>query len=244
MTKTLYPEIKSAGGLIFALDNAFTKIGSALRVYNDDDPKFLPGAYARIEKEHKFSQIYLAAEEKLYLPDFWRDGVCLGHGGIDNIDTLVQCVDYWLTNNVSTKQLSNKFDFVTPSKDAAVFDEGNEVQHTWNSILNDPYRKEIKSFVELAVKDSVLSSLFPYTSLMTLCFSRCTGYPFTYDTPTVSPILDTDQYLVRHNNNDIIGSGSAIEALKMVLDNLPEDIAPAAKGTSETYKNVQTRGLL
>jgi hypothetical protein len=233
MTKSLYPEIESAGGLIFALDLAFKKIGSTLKVSNEDDPKVFPGAYARIEKDNKFSQIYIAAKEKLYLPDFWRDGVCLGHGKTENIDLLAECIVYWLTTKAHTKELANKFSFVTPHKDARIFDEGNEVEYKWQSILNDPDRKEIKSFVELAINDPILSKLFPYTSIMTLCFSRCTGYPFTYDTPTVSPIIESGQYIVRKNKIDVVGSGSAVDALKMVLDNLPKDIGPAIKGTSE-----------
>lgn len=233
MTNTLYPEIESAGGLILALNNSFNKIGSTLRVANDNKSKFLPDAYARLEKDNKFSQVYIAAEEKLYLPDFWRDGVCLGHGKTPNIDNLAECIDFWLTTNVSTKQLADKFNFVKPNNDAAIYDEGKEVEHKWKLILNDPGRKEIKPFVELALKDPILSKLFPYTSFMTLCFSRCTGYPFTYDTPTVSLIFDTDQFLVRTNDGNEIGSGSASEALKIVLDNLPRDIGPAVKGTFE-----------
>lgn len=233
MTKAHYPEIEAAGGLTFAIDIAFKKIGSALRVANEDDPKFFPCVFALIEKDNKFSQIYIAAEEKLYLPDFWRDGVCLGYGKTDNIELLAECVDFWLTTNAKINQVAEKFIFVTPNKDAAIFDEGKEVEHKWQSILNDPNEKEIKSFVELAMKDRILSKLFPYTSLMTLCFSRCTGYPFTYDTPTVTPIFETELYLVRTSDGNEIGYGSASEVLKIVLDNLPSDIVPAVKGTSE-----------
>lgn len=231
MTKTIYPEIECAGGLIFALNNAFNKIGSSLRVANDSNPGFSPETYARIEKDNKFCQIYIAAEEKLYLPDFWRDGVCLGHGNTPNIDLLAQCIDFWLMTHASTKQLADKFTFVTPDIDATIYDEGREVEHKWRSILSDPTRKEIKTFVELAINDLILSKLFPYTSLLTLCFSRCTGYPFSYDTPTVTPVFETDQYLVRASDGNEIGFGSANEALKMVLDNLPIDIQPAIKGT-------------
>ena len=233
MTKTLYPEIESAGGLIFALNFAFDKIDSELRVANDNDPNFFPGVYARIEKDNKFSQIYIAVEKKLYLPDFWRDGVCLANGGIDDIEQLAECINYWVTTKANTKQLADKFSFVTPNEHAKVFDEGNEVEYKWQSLVKDPYNEELKSFVELAIKDKILSKLFPYTSLMTLCFSRCTGYPFTYDMPTVSPIIETGEYLVKNSNGDEIGSGSASEALKIVLNNLPKYIGPAVKGTSE-----------
>ncbi|MCR4033662.1 MULTISPECIES: DUF6193 family natural product biosynthesis protein [Flavobacterium] len=130
-------------------------------------------------------------------------------------------------------QLADKFSFVAPEEKAKAFDEGKEVEYKWQSILHDEFDKEIKSFVELAVKDKILSKLFPFTSLTTLCFSRCTGYPYTYDTPTVTPIFETDQYLVRNGEGDEIGSGLASEALKIVLRNLPKDIGPAVKGTSE-----------
>jgi len=233
MTKIRYSEIEIAGGLISALNFAFKKMGSELRVSNEDDPNFFPGAFAQIEKNNKLSQIYIASEEKLYLPDFWRDGVCLANGGVNDIDLLVECIDYWLNSQESTKQLANKFSFVTPYKNAAVFDEGKEVEYAWKLILNSEYSKEIRSFVELAINDEILSKLYPFTSLMTLCFSRCTGYPYTGDTPTITPIFETDRYLVRNSDGDEIGSGSASEALKMVLCNLPTDIGPAVKGTAD-----------
>lgn len=252
MTKVHFPEIEKAGGLIFALNIAFTKIGSTLRVSNNYDPKFFPGTYARIEKNNKFSQIYIAAEEKLYLPDFWRDGVCLGHGKTDNIELLAKCIDLWLTTAVSTKQLSDKFNFVVPDKDAAIFDEGKEVEHKWQSILHDPHKKEIKSFVKLAINDKVLSRLFPFTSLYTLCFSRCTGFPYdTINLPSVTPKQfenfisskhidfkqqETNQlegqFVVTLNKEKFLGIGSAEEALKIVKANLPDNVQPARKGTA------------
>lgn len=234
MIKKLYAEIEIAGGLISALNFAFDKIGSELRVFNENEDNYFPRAYARIEKDNKFSQIYIASEKKLYLSDFWRDGVCLAHGGINDIDLLAECIDYWLSPKVTTMQLADKFSFVALEEKAKAFDEGKEVEYKWQSILHDEYKKEIKSFVELAVKDKILSKLFPFTSLTTLCFSRCTGYPYTYDTPTVTPIFETDQYLVRNGEGDEIGSGLASEALKIVLSNLPKDIGPAIKGTSES----------
>ena len=232
MTIIRKTDIDDAGGLSFAIDLAFKKIGSALRV-EKDDPKFFPGAFARILNDNKFSQVYVAEGKTIYLPDFWRNGVCLAHGATENIELLAECINFWLTNNIRTNQLAEKFPFVKPKKDAVIFDDGKEVAYKWQSILNDQYSKEIKSFVELAIKDPILSRLFPYTSLMTLCFSRCTGYPFTHDTPTVTPIYQTDKYLVRTCDTKEIGSGSASEALQMVLDNLPGDIKPAVKGTSE-----------
>lgn len=47
----------------------------------------------------------------------------------------------------------------------------------------------LKEFIDLASKDDLLNKLFPFTSLYTLCFSKCTGFPFdTNDLPNVTPI--------------------------------------------------------
>lgn len=229
----MYSELEKVGGLQNAIDIEFEKINSELRVTRDIDLDKIPLTIAIIVHGQKYSQVYIAAEKKLYLPDFWRDGVCLAHGSTPYIDQLAVCINFWLTTNANTKQLADKFTFVTPNSNATFYDEGKEVEYKWNAILNDPYRKELNEFVTLAIQDGVLSSLFPYTSLDTLCFSRCTGYPFSYDTPTVTPISETDRYLVRASDGSEIGSGSANEALKFVLDNLPNDIEPAVKGTWE-----------
>lgn len=235
MTENLYPEISKVGSLTKALDYEFEKIHSSLICTIDDLDK-LPFAYARVEKDNRYSQIYLAAKEKLFLSEFWRDGVCLAHGNTEDINELARVLDYWLSSDNDTKSLADKFEFVTANEKAIAFDEKREVEYTWNSILNDNSRADIRSFVELAVNDPVLSKLFPFTSLTRLCFSRCTGYPYTHDTPIVIPI-SVDTYEVRLSDNDLVGKGNAREVLAMVKSNLPLNIKPAISGTAEDLEN-------
>ncbi len=232
MLEDLYPEVGKLGGLAEALDIEFEKMQSFLRCTIDNTIKNLPFSYARVENKRRFSQIYLAAEEKLYLPDFWRNGVCLAHGKTNSISKLAEVLNYWLTTEATTDLLQDKFQFIKANEKAKAFDENKEVDYTWNLILNDSSQVDIKSFVELAIKDDILSKLFPFTSLTRLCFSRCTGYPYTYDTPIVIPV-SKGNYEVRLSNNDIIGTGTALEALKMVKDNLPMNIKSAVAGTAE-----------
>jgi hypothetical protein len=98
-----------------------------------------------------------------------------------------------------------------------------------------------------------LSKLFPFTSLYTLCFSKCTGYPYdTENLPNVTPKLfenfapikgrefkqqDTSQserqFVVTMNKNKYLGSGNAEDALKIVKENLPDNVKPARKGTAD-----------
>ncbi len=255
--QTKYPELKKAGGLANAINLEFEKLNSTLRVAVDTYYDKIPVTYARVENANKFSQIYIAAEEKLYLPDFWRDGVCLAHGSTDNISQLAKAVNYWLTQNVSTQKLSEYFEFVQPSGKAEAFDNNNEVEFTWNLLKAEDDSLGLKDFINLASKDEILNKLFPFTSLYTLCFSKCTGYPFdTKDLPSVTPveyahfvmskdtveyskirsvdtIANSKIYVVTKNKTQYIGEGNASEALKIVLDNLPKDIKPARKGIAD-----------
>jgi hypothetical protein len=258
LRKTMYPELEKIGGLANALNNEFENIKSSLRVSIEKDKIKMPFTYVRVEHGSKFSQIYIAANEKLYLPDFWRDGVCLANGQTKSIVELAKVIDYWLSQNVSTKLLSEKFEFVSSSEGANAFDEGNEVQYKWNNmLLVENSFPELMDFINLASKDEILSKLFPFTSLYTLCFSRCTGYPFsTENIPNVTPkqhqftlpknkdfqnkqetsqLLHTDKYLyiVTNNKSEYLGEGNAEEALKLVKENLPNNIGPAIKGTAD-----------
>lgn len=252
--QTMYPELKKVGGLQKAIDIEFEKLNSVLKVSKESESDKFPITYARIENGQKFSQVYISAKEKLYLPDFWKEGVCLAHGQTKNISDLAQVLDFWLSKDVTTKQLADKFSFVSQNDKAFAFDNNNEVEYTWNLILQDQGRAEIHDFVKLAIKDNVLNKLFPFTSLYTLCFSRCTGYPYDTDNlPNVTPKLFENfspiqgkkssteqginklesQFVVTKNKSEFLGEGSAEQALKIVKANLPDNVQPARKGTAD-----------
>ena len=250
----MYPELKKAGGLPIALNIELVKINSKFRVSDDDDLGKLPVTYARVQNGNKFSEVCIAAKEKLYLTDFWRDGVCLANASTNNIADLAKVVNFWLDQNASTQELADQYSFVKLKGKAKAFDENNEVEYTWNCLLLDD-GLNLHEFVNLASKDDVVNKLFPFTSLYTLCFSRCTGYPYdTYNLPNVTPkqfeqfvnrqyrnqevVVNNSQtleslFVVTKNKNEYLGEGNAEEALKIVKSNLPFDIKPAIKGTAE-----------
>jgi hypothetical protein len=250
----MYSELDKFGGLQNAINIEFEKLNSTLRVSKNSELETIPFTFATVVNGNKFSQIYIGAEEKIYLPDFWKDGVCLAYGQTKNISDLVQVLNFWLSNDITTKQLADKFTFVSPSEKALAFDNNNEVEYTWKSILQDPNRAEIHDFVKLAINDNVLNKLFPFTSLETLCFSRCTGYPYDINNlPTVTPKLFENlvpihrekiytkqvlnkietQFVVANDKNEYLGEGNAEEALEIVKTNLPNNIQPARKGTAD-----------
>jgi hypothetical protein len=233
----MYTELDAAGGLGNALNAEFIKLNSCLKILFNNSLDKMPFPHSVVKRGKKLSQIYLAATEKLYLPDFWKEGVCLAQGQTNKLPDLARALDFWLCQDVTTQELATAFTFINPNDSAVAFDENSEVDFTWRRIQADESRADLKAFVDLAIRDEVLSELFPFTSLFTLCFSRCTGYPYTYDTPTVTPVgrslLWGYEYEVRLPSHKVAGRGSAAEALALVKAHLPPGIKPAVKGTAE-----------
>lgn len=249
----LYPELEIVGGLQNAIDIEFKKLNSILRVSRDSQQDNFPFTFARIESGQKFSQVSIGGENKIYLSDFWKEGVCLAHGQTKSITELGQVLNFWFCNDITTNELADQFPFVVPNNYAFAFDNNSEIEYKWNIISQDHSRKELIGFVEHAMKDDVLNKLFPFTSLYTLCFSSRTGYPYdTTNLPNVTPkqfehfvplkienrvIIPANntveaQFIVTKNNNEYLGQGNAEEALRIVKANLPDNVQPARKGTA------------
>lgn len=233
----MYLEIEKHGSINEALNNEFESIGSPLQVVVDEKLLKLPMSWAIIKHENKYSQVHLAKEEELYLPDFWRNGVCLANGQTSDFKELVRVINYWLLEDVSTNELVNKYKLVLAEEKAEAFDEKREVEYTWNSYLIDESEDELRDFIRIAMNDQIVGKLFPYKSLSRFCFSRCTGYPYTSDTPFVNPSrLKKGVFEVWSNEYKKIGEGSAVEALKYIKDCLPANIQPAISGTGDDLK--------
>ena len=236
-----YPELEKAGGLSNAINLELEKINSKFR-YDG----------LEVSSSNKFSQVDVAGQKKLFMTDFWRDGVCLAHGGTSNISELARAIDFWLSSDVSIEALKDKFKFVEANQDAKAYDEEREVEYKWNRLLGSGLG--LDEFIKVAIKDDLLTKLFPYTSLYTLRFSRCTGFPYSSaDLPNVTQKRyavfamenyhkyrkenqneNADQiFVVTRNGKEYLGEGSAEAALKIVRDNLPANIKPAIKGTAE-----------
>lgn len=228
-------DITKSINLANALNVALAAINSPLKVKAYDDADRFPVVYARVERNDNFCQVYTAAAKNLYLAELWRKGVALVNGSTDDINLLAQLIDAWLVAGLPIKALQDKFPFVGADAKAFAFEENREVAFAWNTYVSGRYFEKLSVFAALAAKDPVLGGLFPYTSMGRLCFSRCTGYPYTTDTPIVIPTEDENVFEVKDANYNLVGSGTAQEALQMVKDNLPAGIKPAIKGTADDF---------
>jgi hypothetical protein len=79
-----------------------------------------------------------------------------------------------------------------------------------------------------------LRRLLPFTSMNRLCFSRTTGYPYSYDCPLAWPVEGGLFRVVSADEQTVLGEGDAARAADILAASLPQDCGPAIHGTKET----------
>lgn len=214
--RSFYPDVIACGSLQAALQEALIVAGSELHVSSSGG--FLSTTYARVESGPRFSQVYLAAKERLFLPDFWAHGVDLGTGETPDLALLAVAIDSWVSGSLQTTlEMGERFDWFAARPCARAFETGTEVEWEWLRLLDDSHASPAtQALIHRAAREPVLRRLFPYTSMGSLCFSRCTGYPYTRDIPCIRP------------HGDIEAS------LASLLRDLPPNCGPARRGTDST----------
>ena len=239
-TTKRYPEVAEAGSLKEAILQQFSAVGSPLAATAPTREEF-PVAYARVEQGPRFSQIYLAAEERLFMPDYWDNGVCLAHGKSPDFSAIVTSVEQWVSGSAkSISELAKVFSFVALNDGAGAHEDGTETEAQWHGYLEghrvSELHPDLPELVEAVSKQPKLRRLFPYTSMATFHFSRCTGYPFTRDTPWFQPIGDRRFRVLGAlgRGQPGLGEGTAQEVAQIAADELPDDIPEAWVGTAET----------
>lgn len=253
-----YADVATVGGVGSAIQIQLKAIGSPLCV-KKTDPEFtglFPFAWERVENKHRFSQIQIAKHQRLFMVDFWDRGVCLAHGATPLLPKVAEVIHSWIAEEVLTGELRRRFPFVGVESTAECHEQGAaaEVERQWQALLNrvrsEEHHNDLIPLVEKAMECSVLRWLFPYTSLYTLCFSRCTGYPFLGGCPYACPssrvvyqgFLSPDQgdvlrpdkpYTVFDSKRQLLGQGDAPEAIELIVKHLPPNCGPAVQGTAD-----------
>lgn len=230
----MYPEIQACGSLTAALQDALRSLGSTLST--DAQMSALPVSYARVEAGPRFVQLYVAAEERLFLTEFWAHGVALAYGNCPDLIETASAIDCWVSSEcMLTKAIHEKFSWIIPKAEADAFESGTEVEWQWQSMLsNTSHSEELRLAVLRTSENPRLRKLFPYTSLFTLCFSRCTGYPFMRDIPCITA-TGPGQFSVTHMNEETIGKGDIDTCIDLIAAHLPPDCDAARRGTAEAF---------
>ncbi|GGH73092.1 hypothetical protein GCM10011379_34220 [Filimonas zeae] len=200
---------------------------------------------------NRFVQVYMKRERRLYLFEFWQNGLCLAEGYISHLVPVAQTIDLWLSSECSPDDLVDQFPFIAPYDNSTFKEAAKQVEKRWDFYCSDGEFPELQTFFHLAAQDEVLSQLCPYTSLYTLRFSRCAEFPFDSEgMPDVTPkayenyafslekskaqaiTLPPDEgeiFVVIINRTQYVGEGNATTALQLVKSLLPPGIKPIRK---------------
>lgn len=236
----LYPDVVAAGNLSEALGQALPALRSAIQVI---DIGFI--VLARVEAGSRFCQTMIAAHERLFMLDFWNQGVCYGKGSCDSLSDAAQAIHFWISEAPNVAEMQKRFSFFMPYEAAMAHESGQAVEHQWESLVERWTRNEKRygeassplRLIEAAHKRPELRQLFPFTSMSSLHFSRTTGYPFTRDCPFAIPI-GNNRFRAHTATGlaaagEVIGEGTAEEVAAILVANLPPNCGPAVAGTAD-----------
>jgi hypothetical protein len=96
----------------------------------------------------------------------------------------------------------------------------------------DERLRQTADLIEVAYAEPRLRQLFPYTSLATLCFSACTGYPYSDGIPCIEP--GEHGYVIRSLVGDVLDEADTPQgAVAIALAHLP-DLGPAVDGSADS----------
>lgn len=233
ISEALYPDLVRAGGLVPAFQKALDTNGAALNVTEVEKTQF--SVYAHVYLGTRSAHLTVAVQGRWFVFDLWRDGVWFASGQSPDLAEVAFITKRWVQESCSVDDIA-QMPTVRLTDGAKAFDEGNEVEARWNSFLTGNYRDdEYSDFILLASQQPALRMLFPYTSHLTVQFSRCTGYPYSNDCPHVTPI-GKGQFQVGMHGSGNLGVGDAAFAVNLVLELLPANAGPAIRGTAISLK--------
>lgn len=240
----LYPDVVAAGSLSNALAKAFADLGSPLQPASLIN--FIP--FAQIEGGSRFCQMYIAAHERLFIFDFWSQGVGYGKGATSSLYDAAQAIHFWIIEQPDLARMQDRFSFFTADEQGLAHEAGRAVKYQWERLRTNwardhkPGALSPLPLIEAAMQQPELRQLFPFTSLYSLHFSRTTGFPFTSDCPYAAPVgngrFRAYHASPRSRNPDatgemkMIGEGDASEVVSMLVAHLPPDCGPAVEGTA------------
>jgi uncharacterized protein DUF6193 len=239
---SLYPDLAQMGGLSQALQRVFEELSVDLSVVKVDGVVSPGWAFVREESRH--SQVVIALNERNFHVDFWYQGVQYGSGGTSDLTEIAQAAVAFHLEKASTSEIASRFVWLKPDKHVVSHERGADffVTESWQDlerwlVLDKPAHLDglLPLFLE-AAKRPELRRLLPFTSMNRLCFSRTTGYRYSYDCPLAWPVKGGSFRVGSADEQTVLGEGDAARAADILAANLPQNCGPAIHGTKEDLR--------
>lgn len=252
----LYPDIQAAGGLGPALAAEFARLGGQIGVHGFGSGSCAWAVPTQAEGKSRRSRLSLATEERLFQFDFWADDVEIGWGTGKDLTPVAETVVAWLTQGLSAADMEDRFPLFVAAGGTREFETGDLVEYAWAKLDRWAARdwSRMTPLIEAAKRRPELRQLLPFTSHESLCFSRCTGYPYTNDVAHAVPLEDGQyralgpgyvmqektyrDHRYREAEYDVLGEGDAEHVIGLIVAALPPDCGPAVTGTARNSEGL------
>lgn len=172
---TLYPDIASAGSLDGAVSKSLADIGSGLVASTIPVEQFMP--YAHVEDGPRFSQVYIAGGQRLFLFDFWSEGIMFGSGSSPELSDVARTIHSWIVDKATIEKMLSLFAFFSPTESGKAHEAGTYVEEQWKGLIES--WKAMESPFRIRSRKQLLSFLFSLSLIEK--FRLVKGY-FTYPT--------------------------------------------------------------
>ena len=243
-----FPEVTEFGCIGRAIEKRFVETGCAL-VVDFSKGKMPHYGDASVEKGSRHGIIRMAKLERYFICEYTENDDCVAYGDTSDFLAAVDSMGQWVSGSqASVLKLTESFPFLSIFEDPLKSDELSEVECRWRELLWEArfgrhfyfgfLNRNLPELVLAASREPKLRRLLPYTSHDELHFSRCTDYPWTYDTPWLLPLHDERRFLVLEpppggEERIIIAEGEASEVVQIAADQIPDDLPPVWEGTAK-----------
>lgn len=228
-----YPDLVPAGGLVAAMADRARATGVPLTGVGPGGQS--SGARtAALESPTGYFAVYLDTGERDFVVVFWDRGVKMGGGATADLDEVVKAASAW-QQGLTLREMKARAGFVYYDELGEAHEAGaaQAVAVKWR-MLRDDRDEDIGALARAAERVPEVAGLFPYLSHGVLLLSRCTGYPYTHDTPCVRPPVGRSgfQVLAPDGSRMYAETDTAEEAVRALAAALPPDCGPARRGTA------------
>lgn len=182
--------------------------------------------------------------------NLWDRGVSAGKLSSPSLAGTTAFLRAALARDTPVATIQAEMPFFRAFEAGLVQDKGRDVylDYEWRELFRvlDEYSKyfqfaQLYKLAQIASEAPKLRQLRPYTSVGRFCFSRCLGFPFSYDCPSAL-WMGEEQFQVygasamNEWSKNPVGIGNATEAAQMLANALPPGCGPAVLGTADDLK--------
>lgn len=233
---TLYPELGHSSTLQVVLQQAVHQAGYGLDVLPEQAPGWRRSG-ARADSTTRTTSTLLGITDRSFIMNFWERGVLMAEGTTTSLDAAATATGVW-QSGTNLEGLRSVCPFVEYGPLAEAHERGDAVEAKWTIYRQTSASHVDHELIEAAYAEPRLRALFPFHSHRSLNFSRCTGFPYTHDTPVITPA--NGRYRVTwwktrspHGLADIGEADNPDDAVAVVVASLPHGCGPAVAGTAD-----------